>query len=139
MDRTVQETLREILGKTWGVHFHTQLPWGTLKAICQLADGALGNDSGPIHLAQAVGCYSIVLFGPGDHVSYAPFLGRMLRGKLACQPCQSFSSLCPDNQCMKAISVDSVWNVITEIGLHERKRRSESALHGPCTLPSGVS
>ena len=80
----------------------------TLKGIISLSTGAIGNDSGPLHLTQSIGKKALVLFGPGDHVSYRPFSGGMVRKGLACSPCQSFSSLCPDNQCMKSIDVNSV-------------------------------
>ena len=79
-----------------------------LKGIISLSVGAIGNDSGPLHLTQAIGKKTLVLFGPGDHVSYRPFHGGMVRKGLACSPCQSFLSVCPDNQCMKSIDVNSV-------------------------------
>ena len=94
------------------VHLRTQLPWGTLKGLLRLGRGTLSNDSGPAHIAQAVGSPTLVLFGPGDHVSYAPFLGRFLKADLACQPCQAFAAECPDNQCMKMIDTDTVWEAL---------------------------
>lgn len=113
MDRAAEGALARSLGSSPpGIHFGTQLPWGILKGLCHLAKGAVGNDSGPLHLAQAVGCPSVVVFGPGDHVSYPPFLGRAVFGSLACQPCQSFAGHCPDNQCMTAVSVETVWEAI---------------------------
>jgi ADP-heptose:LPS heptosyltransferase len=128
MDRTVQEAFSRALerdgvrvptpgtdGSGPRVHLYTGLSFGTLKGLCHLAKGAVGNDSGPLHLAQAVGCASVVVFGPGDHVSYAPFLGRAVHGGLACQPCQSFAGKCPDNQCMKAVSVETVWREISSL------------------------
>ncbi|MHB1605659.1 MAG: glycosyltransferase family 9 protein [Leptospirales bacterium] len=80
----------------------------TLKGVFSLSLGVLGNDSGPLHLAQAVGKKIVALFGPGDHVSYRPFNGALVRKGLACSPCQSFASRCPDNQCMKSITVGEV-------------------------------
>jgi len=113
MDRPAQKAFARSLGeRVPSIHIETQLPWGTLKGVCHLAMGAIGNDSGPLHLAQAVGCPSIVLFGPGDHVSYAPFLGHAVFGSLACQPCQSFANRCPDPQCMTSLSVETVWEAV---------------------------
>lgn len=128
MERTLQESLRHALGgPVPGIHVHLQVPWGLLKGLCHMAEGVLGNDSGPIHLAQASGCPALVLFGPGDHVSYAPFLGRAIRGQLACQPCQAFSALCPDNRCMTALLVDTVW---AEIRDHRRQWGHSRAAFG---------
>jgi len=115
-DREAQEAFGAAVGTTRpGIHTRNELPWGTLKGVCRLARGILSNDSGPAHLAQAVGTPSVVLFGPGDHVSYAPFLGTFVKADLACQPCQSFAGLCPDNQCMKLISADAVWEEIRRL------------------------
>ena len=115
-DREQQEAFSASFGTLPpGVHLRTQLPWGTLKGLCRLARGTLSNDSGPAHLAQAVGSPCLVLFGPGDHVSYAPFFGSFLKADLACQPCQTFAARCPDNQCMKLISSEAVWEEIRRL------------------------
>lgn len=90
-----------------------------LKGILALSRGAVGNDSGPLHMAQAVGKRVVVLFGPGDHISYRPYRGRLLRAGLACSPCQSFVKDCPDNQCMKAISVNQAEEALEQEGLLE--------------------
>jgi ADP-heptose:LPS heptosyltransferase len=90
-----------------------------LKGILALSRGAVGNDSGPLHMAQAVGKSVVVLFGPGDHISYRPYRGRMVHAGLACSPCQSFVKDCPDNQCMKAISVNQVEEALLQEGLLE--------------------
>ena len=86
----------------------------TLKGIFALSSGVAGNDSGPLHLAQAVGKKAVALFGPGDHVSYRPFIGSLVRKGLACSPCQSFANQCPDNQCMKSIKVEDVLRELQE-------------------------
>ncbi len=88
----------------------------TLKGLISLSSGVIGNDSGPLHLAQAIGRKALVLFGPGDHVGYRPFYGGIVRKGLACSPCQSFASVCPDNQCMKSIDVNSVLGAWEELG-----------------------
>ena len=88
-----------------------------LKGIISHSAGAIGNDSGPLHLTQAIGKRALVLFGPGDHVSYRPFWGGMVRQGLTCSPCQSFSSSCPDNQCMKSIDVKTVLLAWDELGI----------------------
>lgn len=80
----------------------------TLKGLISLSKGVIGNDSGPVHLAQAVGKKVIALFGPGDHVSYRPFRGMLIRSDLGCSPCQTFGHECPDNACMRLITVERV-------------------------------
>ncbi len=89
----------------------------TLKGIFSLSRGVIGNDSGPLHLAQSVGKKVVALFGPGDHVSYRPFRGTLVRKRLSCSPCQSFANECPDNQCMKSIGTEEVLLALEEQGL----------------------
>lgn len=79
-----------------------------LKGLISLSKGVIGNDSGPVHLSQAVGRKVLALFGPGDHVSYRPFRGMLLRSDLGCSPCQTFGHECPDNACMRLITVERV-------------------------------
>ena len=113
-DHRQMERVRESLADGSRVAFREGLPFGTLKGLCRLSRGILGNDSGPLHLAQAVGRDVLVLFGPGDHVSYAPFRGHFLKADLACQPCQAFANHCPDNRCMQEIGTEEVWRALTK-------------------------
>lgn len=49
---------------------------GTLAETSSLLAGAslfLGNDSGPAHMAAAYGVPAVVLFGPSDEVTWAPW------------------------------------------------------------------
>ncbi|MCO5935974.1 glycosyltransferase family 9 protein [Mucilaginibacter sp. RB4R14] len=51
----------------------------------------LTTDSGPAHLANAVGAPTVVLFGAGDETNTAPYNKQNLQviryGKLECEPC----------------------------------------------------
>lgn len=65
-----------------------------LKGLAQLFAGAaavLTTDSGPAHLANAVGTPTIVLFGAGDEHNTAPYnkqnLAVIRYGQLPCEPC----------------------------------------------------
>lgn len=63
---------------------------GQLAALLEQADLALGPDSGPLHLAAAVGTPTVRLFGPTDPRVFMP-VGlaeqRALAVELPCQPC----------------------------------------------------
>ncbi|MDP3296465.1 MAG: glycosyltransferase family 9 protein [Thermodesulfovibrionia bacterium] len=72
-------------------------------------------DSGPMHLAQAVGTPTIALFGPADPTITGP-TGRkyiILKKELSCSPCKDYE--CPHFSCMKAISVEDVIAAIEEM------------------------
>ena len=131
-DHEQMEKVRGCLEDQSRIAFRENLPLPTLKGLCRLSRGILGNDSGPLHLAQAAGHDVVVLFGPGDHVSYAPFRGRFLKANLACQPCQAFANHCPDNRCMQEIDVEDVWTALAEtFDLRDDLRESERAVFVP--------
>lgn len=48
------------------------LPLRRLAALLDAARAFVGNDSGPSHLAAAVGCPTLALFGPTDPALWAP-------------------------------------------------------------------
>jgi hypothetical protein len=52
-------------------------PLVELAALLSLARATVGNDSGPTHLAAAVGCPTVALFGPTDPAMWAPVGGRV--------------------------------------------------------------
>lgn len=47
-------------------------PLPRIAALLSLARAAVGNDSGPTHLAAAVGCPTVAVFGPTDPAAWAP-------------------------------------------------------------------
>lgn len=47
-------------------------PLTRIAALFSLARAAVGNDSGPTHLAAAVGCPTVAVFGPTDPAVWAP-------------------------------------------------------------------
>ena len=80
------------------------------------------NDSGPMHLAAAVGLPTVALFGPESPVFYGPLGNHAvnLYAHLPCSPCLSVYDAkvfrCPINaQCMKDITVESVVKATSEL------------------------
>jgi ADP-heptose:LPS heptosyltransferase len=118
LDREPYEQLKRLFEpEEAGIQWFLQSDLSVLKGVLALSRGAVGNDAGPLHLAQALGKKVVVLFGPGDHVSYRPYLGSFVRSGLSCSPCQAFVSHCPDNQCMKTIPVEDVLEKMIREGL----------------------
>jgi heptosyltransferase-2 len=65
----------------------------------------LGNDSGAMHVAAAVGLPVVAVFGPTDPLGTAPVAPhcRIVQEKPYCSPC--FLRRCPtDHRCMKAVT-----------------------------------
>jgi heptosyltransferase II len=77
-----------------------------LLSRCQLF---IGNDSGAMHVASAVGLPVVAIFGPTDPFGTAPVTPKctIVQEKPYCSPC--FLRRCPtDHRCMTRISADSV-------------------------------
>ena len=69
------------------------------------------NDSGPMHLAAAVGTPVVAIFGPTDPAITGPYgkQHRVLRAGIECSPC--LSPRCrhtPRMECMELVTVDQV-------------------------------
>jgi len=61
----------------------------TVAAILERCELMITGDTGPMHLAAAVGTPIVAVFGPSDPRRYAPRgpLDRVIRVDLACAPC----------------------------------------------------
>ena len=79
-------------------------------AILSLADLLITNDTGPAHIAAALNCPTLVIFGPTDPRTTRPFsnVAEIIRRPPYCAPCMLRD--CPiDHRCMTAISPEEVF------------------------------
>ena len=76
---------------------------------CRLA---IGNDCGPMHIADAVMTPALVLFGPTCEIKNGPrYRGETLNTNVACSPCQYDHALldtCAQPLCMTELAVEKV-------------------------------
>ena len=81
-----------------------------MTAVLKSAAAAVGPDSGPGHLAAAVGTPYVTLFGPTPAKRHAPYGCEHLvvHSDLNCAPC--YKKQCPEhnNRCMVNIKIDDV-------------------------------
>ncbi len=80
-----------------------------LPALLSQCHLFLGNDSGAMHVAAAVGLPVVAIFGPTDPFGTAPVTPRctIVQQKPYCSPC--FLRRCPtDHRCMKQVTPDMV-------------------------------
>ena len=91
-----------------------------LAALLSLCDFVVTNDTGPMHLASAVGTPAITLWGPSDPAEVRPTgSGHVGVGgpDLPCRPC--FKNECPRSgdgtlspeaheECMRLITIEQV-------------------------------
>ena len=82
----------------------------TLLGVLSLASMMITNDSGPMHMASALGIPTIAVFGSTDAEVTRPIgpWTRVVRHEVPCSPC--LLRECPiDHRCMEAVTVDDVF------------------------------
>jgi heptosyltransferase-2 len=93
-------------------------PTSLAELVALLAGAALhlGNDTGPRHIAVALGIPTIVLIGPTDprHTAHQLERQRVLREAVPCSPCGL--KACPiDQRCMTRIAPERVVAAAAEL------------------------
>lgn len=75
----------------------------------------LTNDSGPMHIAAALGVKLLALFGSTNEVKTGPYpQGKVIHKHVECSPC--YKRVCPiDFRCMKRISADEVYEELKKM------------------------
>jgi ADP-heptose:LPS heptosyltransferase len=116
-DRTLAEALAvELPGPT--LVTGGRYPLVTVAALLRCARLLVANDSGPLHLGLALGVPTIALIGadhPGRIGPYGVDWGRFLYKKdQVCPEARCLNRKCPDNRCLKAITVAEVVTLIQE-------------------------
>ncbi len=105
--------------ETRAVNLGGQTSLRELACLYRQAALLVTTDSGPMHLAAAVGTPVIALFGPTDPARTGPYGPghRIIRGVMPCIPC--FRKHCETGDCMRAIAVETVFSAVKEV-LNER-------------------
>ncbi len=100
--------------KTEAVNLGGRTTLRELACLYERAALVVTTDSGPMHLAAAMGTPLVALFGPTDPVRTGPYGKghRVIRRSLACMPC--FRKRCETTACMREISVEEVLTAVKE-------------------------
>ncbi|MCA8968992.1 MAG: glycosyltransferase family 9 protein [Planctomycetes bacterium] len=89
-----------------------RLPLRQLMSLSSLARACITIDTGPMHLATAVGTQLVGLYGPSPVDYTGPWAPNgtadVLRADLPCMPCQGKNVHCPRNVCMEEIRVHDI-------------------------------
>jgi len=93
-----------------------------LKSVVALSRLLITNDTGPRHIAAAMGVPVITIFGPTDpawtQIGFSD--ERQLQARVECGPCQL--KKCPlDHRCMDLIEADSVFEAAAQLLGHVGK------------------
>ena len=108
VNREIAEGLKGVLDLTG----RTSLK--VLAEVYRLSDLVITPDTGPMHLAAAVGAPVVALFGPTAPWRTGPFgPGHVvLRTGADCSPC--FRKECPDPHCMTGLTAESVFRAVLD-------------------------
>lgn len=85
---------------------------GELIEVMRGARFVVSNDSGPMHIAAALGIPVFAIFGPTDPVRTGPY-GKghtIIREDIPCVPC--FKRRCNNLKCMEHLPVEKVYKMI---------------------------
>ena len=95
-----------------------------LASLISCCNVLLTNDSGPMHIADALGKKIVALFGSTNEMVTGPYRnGIVIHKHVKCSPC--YQRTCPiDFRCMKQIEVEEVYRAIMD-----RLEQSKSKLH----------
>lgn len=146
-EREYNQVIADRVGHARCVNLAGELATGELSALFARAAVVVSNDSGPMHLAAAIGAPTLGLFGPETPVMYGPLglRSRALYRPPACSPCINVhdnkvaSCIYGEPQCLVALPVDEVHAAARalasgtdfDLGLEARpgKRRGRSDPH----------
>jgi lipopolysaccharide heptosyltransferase II len=89
----------------------------TLAAVAESAAVFVGNDSGPLHIAAAVGTPVVGLFGPNTPVHFSPrgSASRVLYAGFPCSPCRQGRCERPEDGCMMALSIEQAEEAVRSL------------------------
>ncbi len=100
----------------------TSLP--ELVQVLASAKSLLSTDSGPAHLANALGTQTVVLFGAGNENNTAPYNKELLQtvrfGKLSCEPCTK--NICVQfgtPQCLELLETEVITTAMKKALRHD--------------------
>lgn len=111
-----------------------------LAALIARSRVFVGGDTGPLHLAAAVGTSTVALFGPSSPQRNGPYgPGHVvLHRELSCSHC--YLRTCTHWECLPSIEVDMVVNAVGSLlekdGSDGLGRNGRTSLTPPRTLPS---
>ena len=85
-----------------------------LASTCSLY---LTNDSGPMHVAAALGVPTVAIFGATDHIATGPSASwaKVVRRDLDCTPCLLRECPLPEHLCMLAVTPETVVEAAKEV------------------------
>jgi heptosyltransferase-2 len=114
-ERSIGERIRSLM-RSRVVVLNGKTSLETLIGVISESSLVLTNDSGPMHIAAALGVPTVAVFGPTDDVATGPYghRTRIVKEPVDCSPCMLRD--CPiDHRCMTRVSAEAVANAAREL------------------------
>lgn len=113
-ERAYTNKLRSLTDRPF-IDLSGDIPLGYLPALLSKATAMITNDSGPMHIAAALGVPVVAIFGPTSAARTGPYGDghQVLTSRIPCSPC--FSRVCrhdPELECLHLIKPTQVVDVL---------------------------
>ena len=121
-DRPLIDRVRRVLPSVAAIDASGDDSLLTLAALLNEVELLITGDTGPMHVAAAVGTPIVAVFGPSDPRRYAPrgLLDQIVRVDLPCAPCNRIrlpparcTGITPD--CLALVAADRVFDVAAAV------------------------
>ena len=96
-----------------------------MAALCKRCRMVICSEGGPLHIASSQDIRTVSIFGAVDERVYGPYPpskdNLVITSSVECRPCyRRFKLLeCSNRKCLEEISVDTVFNALTEYFMGE--------------------
>jgi ADP-heptose:LPS heptosyltransferase len=109
--------LEAVVKENHRIRYAIGLPVEHLAVLLKRSTGYIGNDSGPLHVAVALGVPTIGLYGPAAPKFTGPPGAHStdLFKQLECSPCSQRRCVRPHNSCMMQLDSESVFHAIEKL------------------------
>jgi 3-deoxy-D-manno-octulosonic-acid transferase/heptosyltransferase-1 len=111
----IDEMIKHIVNAAGPVNLAGRTSLKELAYLYSRCSVLVCTDTGPMHIAAAMGCRVVALFGPTSPLRTGPYgTGhRVIRSGIDCSPC--FKKECENPECMKDITVNAVIDAVRSI------------------------
>lgn len=116
-ERKLAEEVKNLIGNKEVFNMAGRTTVSELASLIERADLMITNDTGPMHIASAVNCPVVAIFGPGNPYRYGPIGTKnyVVHAEIECFPCRLEAKCKKDFICMDKVSVNQVLKSATLI------------------------
>ena len=114
----VRKVMQEIEPSEALLDFSGKTSLRQLARLLHDVDIVLSNDSGPMHLANAVGTPVVTFFGAGDPAETGPFNSQnalVINKHVTCSPCVKNQCRFPTVRCLEQITIDELYQSVVKL------------------------